>query len=272
MIRRVMKVAGAAAGLALALSAGALAQQAVPTGPGFQPSPVLLPEKPEIEPKAMAILKGASDRLAAASAMSFTAVATYESPARTMQPLAYMVRLRVTMQRPDKLRVISDADGPLTEFYYDGRQMIGYEPASDLAAVADAPATIDEMLKVAYEKAAISFPFDDVISSNPGSGLGPDLKLAFYIGQSRIVGDTVTDIVCIANGQAQAQIWIGAEDRLPRMIRVVYFNEPGHYRHTVAFHDWKLDPAIPAGTFVSERALKARRIRFAAPDVQPGQK
>jgi hypothetical protein len=272
MTRRVLKVACSAAGLLLALSVGATAQQAAPTGPGFRLSPVLLPEKPEIEPKALEILKAASDKLSAASAMSFTAVATYESPARTMQPLAYLVRLHVTMQRPDKLRVISDGDGPPTEFYYDGKQMIGYEPGSDLAAVSDAPATIDEMLKVAYQKAAISFPFDDVISSNPNSGLGPDLKLAFYIGQSRIVGDTVTDIVCIVNGVAQAQVWIGAEDKLPRMIRIVYFNEPGNYRHTVEFRDWKLNPVIPAGTFTSEQALKAKRIKFVAPDELPSQK
>lgn len=256
----------------LALSVGAIAQQPASAPPGFQPSPVLLPEKPEIEPKALAILKAAGDKLAAASSMSFTAVATYESPARTMQPLAYMVRYQVTMQRPDKLRVITDADGPATEFYYDGKQMIGYEPGPDLAAVADAPTTIDEMLKVAYLKAAISFPFDDVISSDPNSGLGPDLKLAFYVGQSRIVGDTVTDIICIANGRIQAQVWLGAEDKLPRMIRMVYFNEPGNYRHTVEFRDWKLDPSIPAGAFTSASALKAKRIKFVAPDAQPGRK
>jgi len=256
----------------LALSIGAMAQQAAPAGPGFQPSPVLLPEKPEIEPKALEMLKAAGDKLAGAPAMSFTAVATYESPARTMQPLAYMVRYRVTMQRPDKLRVLVDADGPPTEFYYDGKQMIGYEPGPDLAAVADAPATIDEMLKVAYQKAAISFPFDDVIASNPNNGLGPDLKLAFYVGQSRIVGDTLTDIVCIANGRIQAQLWLGAEDKLPRMIRMVYFNEPGNYRHAVEFRDWNLSPAIPADAFTSASALKAKRIKFVAPDVQPGKK
>src|SRR5215472_9854756 len=44
----------------------------------LQPLPfVLLPDKPSLEPKALAILKAASDRLAAAHTMKFTAVATY---------------------------------------------------------------------------------------------------------------------------------------------------------------------------------------------------
>lgn len=245
------------------------AQQPNPPPPGPM---VLLPDQPELEAKALDILKAASAKLAAARTMSFTAVATYESPAKTLQPLAYTVQYDVMLQRPDKLRIVSPGDGPPSEFYYDGKQIVAFEPKADLAAVVDAPTTIDEALKLAYEKAAISFPFDDIIAADPAKDLGPELKLAFYIGQSHIVGGTLTDIVGIANSAAQAQIWIGAEDKLPRMIRTTYFGEPGNFRHTVEFSNWKLDPAIPAGTFSSERALKAKRIKFAAPDGEPTKK
>jgi hypothetical protein len=237
---------------------------AIPTG--------LLPEKPDLQPKALDILKAASAKLAGARTMSFTAIAIYESAARTLQPLAYTVRSDVTLQRPDKLRVLTPADGPPSEFYYDGKQMMAFEPTANLVAIAEAPPTIDEMLKVAYEKAAITFPFDDVIIADPYKDLGPGLKLAFYIGQSHVVGNTVTDIVGVANGVAQAQIWIGAEDKLPRLIRVIYFNEPGNYRHVVEFLNWRIDPAIPPGTFTSARAAAAKRIPFAAPDDKPPQK
>jgi len=253
-------VFGAGAALSLVSSAQAQPAQAPP------PPAVLLPDKPELEPKALEILKSASAKLAGARGMSFTAVAIYESPAKTLQPLAYTVQSDVTMERPNKLRVVTPGDGPPNEFYYDGKQIVAFEPQADLVAISDAPSTIDEMLKFAYEKAAIAFPFDDVIASDPYKDLGPDLKLAFYIGQSHVVGGIVTDMVGIANGMAQAQIWIGAEDKLPRMVRVTYFNEPGNYRHVVEFSNWKLDPAITPGTFGSERAMKAKRIKFAAPD------
>jgi hypothetical protein len=258
----------------MSLGLGAAAQQQPPPPPSkpMPQVPVILPDKPDIDPKARAILKAASDRLAAARTLSFTAVATYESPALTLQPLAYMTLSKVTLERPDKLKVIVEGDGPPSEFYYDGKQMVAYEPQADLVAVAEAPPTIDEMLKVAYEKAAITFPFQDVIVSDPAKDLGPTLKLAFFIGQSRIVGGVLTDMIGIANEVAQAQIWIGVEDKLPRMIRVTYFNEPGNFRHAVEFSDWKLDPTLPPGTFSAERALKAKRIKFAAPDDPPKQK
>lgn len=90
-------------------------------------------------------------------------------------------------------------------------------------------------------------------------------KVAFYMGQSQVVGGTTTDIVVVANDAVQAQIWIGAQDHLPRMVRATYFDEPGNYRHAVAFSDWVLDASIPAASFTSTRAAAARRMQFAAP-------
>src|SRR5207344_221537 len=106
-------------------------------------------------------------RLAAAKTMSFTAIAEYESPSRLGPPLIYTTLSEVTLQRPDKLRVITPGDGPASEFYYDGKVMMAYAPAEDLAAVADAPPTIDAALKAAYDSAAIYFPFTDVIVADP---------------------------------------------------------------------------------------------------------
>ena len=135
----------ASCALGLAIGAGAQAQQSPAATPGA-PRLVLLPEKPEIDPKAMAILKAAGDRLAGARTLSFTAVATYESPALTLLPLAYTTLSRVTLQRPNKLQVITEGDGPASEFYYDGKSMIAYAPAENLIAVASAPSTIDAAL------------------------------------------------------------------------------------------------------------------------------
>jgi hypothetical protein len=241
-----------------------------PTAPVTAPPPpsppvVFLPSQPELEPRAVELLQAMSRRLATARTMSFTAVATYESPARTGQPLAYTTRSEVTLQRPDKLRVITPADGPPSEFYFDGKTMMAYTPGAELVAVADAPPTIDAMLKAAYDLAAIYFPFTDVIVADPYGDIAPGLKLAFVVGQSQVIGGTTTDMVAVANDTTQAQIWIGAEDRLPRMIRATFFNERGNFRHVVELSDWRLDPPVPAGTFASDKAAQAKRIKFAPP-------
>lgn len=238
----------------------------VPAQPQWPVPPVVyLPNKPELEPRAVEILQAMSKKLASAKTLSFTSIATYESPARTGQPLAYLVKSEITLERPNKLRVITPGDGPASEFFYDGKTVMAYTPSADMVAVADAPPTIDAMLDAAFRFAAIYFPFTDVIVSDPWADLSPHLRLAFVVGKSVVVGDTSTDIVAIADDNTQAQIWVGAKDHLPRMIRATFFNEPGNFRHAAVFSDWKIDPKIRPGTFTSEQAAKAKRIPFAPP-------
>ena len=222
--------------------------------------------EPVLESKAIDLLKAMSARLAGARTMTFTAVSTYESPTHIGPPLAYTIISEVTLQRPDKLRVITPGDGPASEFYYNGKTMMAYMPAENLVAVAEAPATIDDALKAAYDSAAIYFPFTDVIVANPYQDIADGLKHAFVIGQSRVVGGTTTDMVAIVSDRVFGQIWIGADDKLPRMLRAVYADDPSRLRHQVEFSNWRLDGQISADTFVSSRAASAPRIPFARPD------
>jgi hypothetical protein len=221
---------------------------------------------PALQPKAIDVLKAASVRLAAARSMTFTAVATYESPSTIGPPLAYTTTSDVTLQRPDKLRVITPNDGPAAEFYYDGKTMMAFSPAEDAVAVADAPPTIDAALKTAYETAGIYFPFTDVLVADPYGDLAGQIKRAFYIGQSHVVGGTTTDMVAIVGDQVFAQVWIGADDKLPRRIRVVYRDDPSRLRHDVELSHWQLDGSVPEGTFTSARATAAKRVAFERPD------
>jgi hypothetical protein len=144
--------------------------------------------------------------------------------------------------------------------------MMAYIPAENLVAVADAPATIDGALKAAYDSAAIYFPFTDVIVADPYQDIADRLEHAFVIGQSRVVGGTTTDMVAIVSDRVFGQVWIGADDKLPRMLRAVYADDPSRLRHQVEFSNWRLDGQIPADAFASSRAASAPRIPFIRPD------
>ncbi len=116
-----------------------------------------------LEPRAIDLLKAMSAKLAAAKSMSFTATVGYEYPSKLGPAIVYTSRYDVTMQRPNKLRVIMPGDGPASEFYYDGKTMMAFAPAENLVAVADAPPTIDAALKAAFDNAAIFYPFTDLL-------------------------------------------------------------------------------------------------------------
>jgi hypothetical protein len=222
-----------------------------------------------LEPRAMELLKATSARLAAAKSMSFTAIVNYEYPSKLGPPIAYTMRYDVTMQRPDKLKVVMPGDGPASEFYYDGKAMMAYAPAENLVAVADAPASTDAALKAAYDAAAIYFPFTDLVVADPFAALTDGAILAFYIGQSGVVGGTKTDMVAWANDDVFLQIWIGADDKLPRRIRAIYRTDPLDLRHEMELSDWQLDGPIAQDAFASPKAQAAKRIAFSSPVTEP---
>src|SRR5437870_7894412 len=224
---------------------------------------------PALEPKAIEILKAASSRLAAARTLKFTAVDFYESSSRHGHPLSVTTKSEVTLQRPDKLRVITSADGPASEFYYDGKKMMAYAPAENLVAVTEAPPTIDAALEAAYHSAAIYFTFTDLIVADPYKDMAEGLTLAYYIGQSRVVGQTTTNRLAYVDKGVFVQIWIGAEDKLPRLLHAIYLDDPERLRHNLILRDWHLDAAIPADTFGSSKAASANPMPFAHPHPEP---
>lgn len=256
----------ACAGMGLLLATAAQAQQPVAPPPVSLAPVSSAPEHPAIEPAALDLLKAASKRLMEAKALSFDALTTYEHPALSGQPLYYTTLSEVVFQRPNKLRVITPADGPPSEFYYDGKVMVAYDPAADLVAVADAPATLDATLRQALDRAAIYFPFAEILVADPYANLSEGLTSAFVVGQSKLVGGTVTNMVAIANDNVKAEIWIGADDGLPRMIRTVYPKEPGEGRTEVQFANWHLDAQVAPAEFTTPHVATSPRMSFARPD------
>jgi hypothetical protein len=218
-----------------------------------------------VEPRAMDLLKAASERLAAAKAMTFTAIVSYEHPSQLGPPLVYTLRYDVTMQRPDKLKVVTPGDGPSSEFSYDGKSMVAFAPAENLTAKADAPPTIDAALAQAYEKAAIYYPFGDLIVVDPYAALTEGTILAFYIGPSDVVAGVKTDMVAWANQDVFVQAWIGSEDKLPRRIRAMFAADRLALRHDMELSNWQLDPEIAPDTFASPAAQGGQPIAFANP-------
>ena len=235
------------------------------TSPQKAPAPVAF----ELEPKAIEILKATSNKLASAHTLTFTAIETFESLSRQGAPLVYGNKYDTVLQRPNKLRVILEGDGPASEFYYDGKVVMAYAPAENLVAVADAPDTIDKTLEAVFHSAAIYFPFTDFIVTDPYGDMAPGLKHAYYVGQSKVVAGVTTDIVAFAGNGIFAEMWVGADDKLPRIIHVIYLDDPDHLRHNLIFSDWKLDASVSDDFFTSSKAASAKHMQFVHPSTQP---
>lgn len=253
-----------------AMAADAPAASVKSAKPGKAAKPVAAPAyKPIVEEKAMALLKATSQRLAAAKSMAFTATASYEYPSKLGPAIVYTVRYDVALQRPDRLRVSIPGDGPASEFFYDGKAVMAFVPGENLVAIADAPPTIDAMLRQVYQNAGMFFPFTDLVAEDPFVPLSTGVKSAFYVGPSGVVGGVKTDMVVWADNEVFLQLWIGVDDKLPRRVRAVYRADPLRLRHDLELSNWQIDAPLAPETFVSEKARTADRIPFAHPMAPP---
>jgi hypothetical protein len=279
MVRSSKTARALAASLGIGLTTAlAFAQAPAPTPrPSKKPAPKASAAAPRPVPtpesRAVDILKASCARLAAAGSMSFTALGAYEVPSLWGPPLIYGRIYEVALQRPDKIAVITVGDGPRTEFYDDGKVMMSFHPAENLVAVANAPANIDGALEKLFTESGTYFPFTDQIVKDPWGDIASALTGAFYVGESNLVGGVTTDVVAYESNGVFIQTWIGKDDKLPRMTRAMFVDDPLQLRHSVQFTDWKLEPPLGPEKFTTDKAANADKIPFNHPrmksDVPP---
>ncbi len=177
------------------------------------------------------------------------------------------MRYDVALQRPNQLKIVVPGDGPGSEFYWDGKEMVAFAPAENLVAVESAPPTLEGALKQAFDRAAIYFPFTDLLLPDPYAAISPGAILAYMIGPSGIVGGVKTDMLVWANNDVFLQIWLGADDNL-RRIRAQFRDDPKKLRHDLELSNWQLDGAIAADTFSTAKAKAGMPMAFATPWAQ----
>ena len=230
------------------LAAGPASVQAQTAPPLQRPSNPSV-TKPLLEARALDLLRESSARIASSRSLAFNATVGYEYPSRLGPPLLYSISYEVLMQRPDKLRVLIPGDGPASQFFFDGRTIMAFSPDKNLVAIEPAPPTIEAALNAAFQRADLYFPFSDLLVADPYKAMTEGVFHAFSIGPSAIIGGVKTSMVALANSDVFLQIWIGANDKLPRRIRAVYAANPLRLRHQLYLSDWRLIPVLPAGSF-----------------------
>jgi hypothetical protein len=180
--------------------------------------------------------------------------------------LAFTTASEVLLQRPNKLAVVTAGDGPATEFYYDGKTMTQFSPAENLVAVADAPPTIDAMLKTLYDVAGTYFPFTDVVVTDPGD-IAPGLELAFSsAGPASSAGSRPTWSLTRPRASS-CRSGSGPRTSCPDGARHV-LRRPLQLRHQVELSHWRLDTPLAAEAFGTPKAAGAIHIQFAHPKTQ----
>ncbi len=107
-----------------------------------------------------------------------------------------------------------------------------------------------------------------MIVTDPWKDMSTGLSGAFTVGESILVGGTTTDVVAYETNGVFIQMWIGKEDKLPRMARAMYHDDPLQLRQSVQFSNWQLNPPVADEKFTTAKAAAADKIPFNHPKMK----
>jgi hypothetical protein len=221
-------------------------------------------DAPPLEPAAMDTLKRTSDLLKGAKSFAFTYRTAHEQMAQTGQMVDFIHLSKVTLVRPDKLRLEVTGDVRNTILTYDGKVVTLLDPIQKFFTQLAAPPSIDETLMLLIDKFQTPFPVAGVLLADPYEKMKAGLKTAVDLGVTKVDGVECRHLL-FGEDAADWQVWIDAGPRpLPRRLSVVYKNAPGAPRVLAAFSDWTLNPSVPAGRFVFVKPVGATPIELKA--------
>ncbi|HPS21021.1 MAG TPA: DUF2092 domain-containing protein [Candidatus Omnitrophota bacterium] len=218
----------------------------------------------ESDKKALDILKKMSDTITQAKTVSFET--------RSMIPVKgpgdIWVDLhgasRVVMGGKDKLFVETRGDFSHYDLYVNGKTITAYAPEKNVYAVKEGPGTIDAMIENTYKNKERTFPFADILVSDPYAVLTKDVKKAVFVGYSDIDGIRTEHLAFVCEG-VEWQIWIGAEDHLPRLINATFAGTDMEPSQIVKISAWKIDGEVDAGSFDFKNTTGAVQVEFKKP-------
>lgn len=228
------------------------------------------PPASAMDQRALDLLKKMSDTLSKAKTIRFQT--------RSMVPLrgpgGIWINLygdsRIVMEGPDKLYAETRGDFTPYDFYFNGKTITAYSPDKNIYAEKTAPATIDEMIEQAYKEDGKSFPYADLLVSEPYAVLTDGLIGAQYVGQSTLrplagTASVKTDHLVFQNKGVEWQIWVDVGDHLPRLVVATYLDYVNEPSYTAEFGDWKLNDPVDASIFAFQNTKNAAKVEFRKP-------
>ncbi len=168
---------------------------------------------------------------------------------------------RVTMVRPDRLRLDVNDDRGARNVYFDGKSVTLYRPDSGLYAVAETSGNLDAMLDLAEAK-GISLPLDDLLYSQPCATFGEHLRTGTYAGLHYLDGDWYHHLL-LATDAVDVQLWVAlGEEPVIQKVVITYRDAPGAPQYSALMSDWDFTSEIDGTLFTFAPPDGARKVAF----------
>jgi hypothetical protein len=178
------------------------------------------------------------------------------------QKLQYSASEDVALQRPSRLYVEWSGDLGDRQFWYDGKSVTLYDPATPFYATDAAPKDIDAMLDKVLTQLGFVPPLADFLYSDPYRAARANVQYGFDLGMTDVNGRRCHTLAFVEK-DIDWQIWIDSGPQLtPCKLVISYKTQPAQPQFTAVFTDWDFAPRIAESVFTPEVPAGLQKIPF----------
>ena len=214
------------------------------------------------EADAKKILKAMSDYMAAQESISFGFDATLEVVTNDEQKLALASSGTVTLNRPDKIRVMRSGGFADVEMSFDGKTLTLLGKNLNLYTQLEVPGTIDHLVDELKDTYKRPLPAADLLLSNSYDELMRDVVDVKDLG-SGVIGGIECDYLAFRTNEVDWQIWI-AQGKRPYPCRYVITSKhlSSMPQYTIQIRDWKTRSEVAATDFRFKNPTNAEKVEL----------
>ena len=192
---------------------------------------------------------------------------TIDAQASRDELLAYGYKLqnnewaRMTVQRPNRMRVDVDGDIKKRSYYYDGSTLTMFAPDENVYSRVPAPGTIREVVDQLHMR-GVEMPLIDILGQAYQGTLLQDVRVGLKV-QDTMVDGVAAEHLAFRQPLIDWQIWV-AKNGAPKKILITTRYALGDPQYEVEL-DWNENPRPPASTFTFQPPEGAREVPVAKP-------
>jgi hypothetical protein len=218
---------------------------------------------PAVSEQAVRLLKQMSAYIGSANEFTFHADITFDHVLPSGQKLQYEAAEDVALQRPGGLYVEWSGDLGDRQFWYDGKSVTLFDPATPFYATGTAPPDIDAMLDKVMTQLDFSPPLADLLYRDPYHAASGNIQFGIYLGTTDVNGRRC-DSLAFVEKDIDWQIWIDTGPQLtPCKLVITYKTQPSQPQFSAVFTDWNFDPRIAESVFTPYLPAGTEKIPFA---------
>ena len=257
------------AGTAALLLAASLAYAQQPAPGKKAPAAAAVTES---QAQASAILMRMAEFLGGTQRFSVSVRGGYDAVQKSGQKIEYNEMRKVTLSRPDRLRVEGErSDGAKKLIVFNGKEIVLIDAASNVYATAPQPGGLDDTIVHFVKDLGMRLPLAVLLVSQAAAELKDRVRSVDIVEKTNIYGSPSHHLAARTD-QVDFQVWVADGDKpLPQRIVITYKKDKGEPQFRAQFSDWNLAPAIEDSTFLVTPPDGAQKVPFAAllPRVSP---